>query len=73
MLFHSLTLYLEMLSSTFANRVDQDQAALLRAVSSGSTLFAYGNMIIFDPTLVDLTRNFFVLCTNVKFYLYNHL
>ena len=33
---------------------------------SGSTLFAYRNMIGLDPTLVDLTSNFFVLCTNVK-------
>ena len=36
-----------------------------------STLFAYGNMIRYDPTLslVNLTSNFFVLCTNVKAYL----
>ena len=33
----------------------------------GSTLFAYGNMIRYDPTLVDLTSNVFVLCTNVNF------
>ena len=31
--------------------------------------FAYGNMFRYDPTLVDLTSNFFVLCTNVKVYL----
>ena len=47
----------------FSIRADPDQAALVR---SGSTLFAYGNMIRYDPTLVDLTSNFFVLCTNVK-------
>ena len=29
-------------------------------------------MIRYDPTLVDLTNNFFVLCTNVKVYLYNY-
>ena len=31
------------------------------------------NMIRYDPTLVDLTSYFFVLCTNVKVYLYNYL
>ena len=45
--------------NTFANRVDPDQAAILRASCtraawSGSTLFAYGNMILYDLTLVDL-------------------
>ena len=35
---------------------------LLRPAWSGSTLFAYGIMIRYDPTLVDLTSNFFVLC-----------
>ena len=35
-------------------------------------LFAYGNMIIYDPTLVDLTCNFYVLCINMKVYLYNY-
>ena len=40
----------------------------------GSTLFAYGNMIRYDPTLAELTSNFFVLhvCTNVKVYLYSY-
>ena len=28
-------------------------------------MFDYGNMIRYDPTPVDLTSNFFVLCTNV--------
>ena len=27
---------------------------------------------ISDPTLVDLTINFFVLCANMKTYLYNY-
>ena len=67
---HWLTLYLiEMPFNTFANRSDQYQAALVR---SGSTLFAYGNVIRYDTTLVDLTSNFFVLCTIVKVYLYNY-
>ena len=62
-----LTLYLiERPFKAFANRADPDQAALVR---SGSTLFAYGNMIRCDPTLVDLTSNFSVLCTYVKVYL----
>ena len=43
----------------------------VRAALSGSTLFAYGNRIRNDPTLVDLTSNFFVLCINMKVYLYN--
>ena len=48
---HSLTLYLiETPFNTFTNRVDPDQAALVRAAWSGSTLFAYGNMIRHDPT-----------------------
>ena len=46
----------------FANRVDPDQAALVRAALSGSTLFAYGNIIRYDPTFVGLTSNFYVLC-----------
>ena len=41
-----LTLYItETHFNTFANRTDPDQAALVRAACSGSTLFAYGNMI----------------------------
>ena len=39
---------------------------------AGSTQFAYGNMIRYDPTLVDMTSNFFVLCTMMKVYLYNY-
>ena len=31
--------------NTFASRADSDQAALVRAAWSGSTLFAYGNMM----------------------------
>ena len=57
---------------TFANWADPDQAALVRAAWSVSTLFAYGKLIRYDPTLVNLTSNFFVLCTNVKVYLYNY-
>ena len=48
----SLTLFfMETPFDAFANR----------AAWSGSTLFAYGNMIKYDPTLVYRTHNFFVL------------
>ena len=41
-----LTLYpIEAPFNPFTNREDQDQAALVRAALSGTTLFAYGNMI----------------------------
>ena len=69
-----LSLYLiEMPFNNFANRADPDQAALVRAASSGSTLIANGDMIRYYPTLVDLTSNFFVQFTNMKVYLYNYL
>ena len=29
-------------------------------------------MIRYDPTLVNLTSNFLVLCTNMKYYSYNY-
>ena len=47
--------------NTSANIADPDQVALVRAAWSGSTLFAYGNMTSYDPTLMDLTSNFFVV------------
>ena len=37
-----------------------------------SVYSAYGIMIRYHHTLVDLTSNFFVLCTNVKGYEYNY-
>ena len=37
-----------------------------------SLLLAYGNMISYDPTLVDITSHFLVQCTNMKVYLYNN-
>ena len=70
----SITLYLiKTHFNTFASRAEPDQAALVRAAWSGTTLLAYGNMIRYDHILVDLTCNFLVLCTNVKVYLYNYL
>ena len=67
---HSLTLYLrEKPFNTFANRADPDQAAhkscLIKVYSV--CLWKY------NPTLGDLTSNFFVLYTNVKVHLYNYL
>ena len=65
--FCILTLYLiEAHFNTFANRVDPDhtaltypdQTALVRAASLGFNLLVYGNMIRYDPTLVDLTSYF---------------
>ena len=68
-----LSLYLiETSFYTFEYRADPDQAALVRAAWSGSTLFAYGRMIRYDPTLVDLKSNFFVPCTNAKIYIIIH-
>ena len=67
-----LTLYqIEKPFNTFANRADLDRAALIytRAARSGSTLFAYGNLIRYNPTLVGLISYFFVLYTNMKVYL----
>ena len=71
----AMPLYLALLimeapSDTFTNRADTDQEAL---ISPGSTLFANGTMSRYDPTLVGLTSNFFVLCTNMKVYLMNYL
>ena len=72
-LIRFLTLYLrEMPFNTFAIRANPDQAALVRCAWSGSTLFAFANKTRYDPTLVDLTSSSFVLCTNVKPYLYDN-
>ena len=38
------------------------------AAWTGSTLFTYGNMITYDPTLVDLVSYAFILCTNMNLY-----
>ena len=58
-----LTLYLiETPLNTLANSADPDQAAL----TPDQDLWKY------NPTQVDLTSNFCVLCTNVKVYLCNY-
>ena len=46
----------------FENRTDTYQAAL----------FSLGNMIRYEPTLVNLTSKVCVLCSNVKVYLLNY-
>ena len=55
-----------------ANRADSDQATLVRALPDQSYSVCLWKYDIPDPTQVDLTSNFFVLCTNVKVYLYNY-
>ena len=54
--------------NTFENRVDPNQAALVRAAWSGSIPVYSVCLWKYDPrpTLVDLTSNFFVLCANKK-------
>ena len=53
-LWYYLTLYhIYMSFNTFTNWADPDQAALIRAAWSWSPLFAYGNVIRYDPTLLS--------------------
>ena len=67
-MFLSLTLYLiDMPFNSFANRTDPDQTALVWVYSV--CLWKYESA---DPKLVGLPSNFFVLCTNMKVYLYNY-
>ena len=47
---------------SLANTADQDLAAL-----TGSTLFAYENMIRYDPTILDLISNSLFYVQTVKF------
>ena len=58
--------------NALANRADPDQAALVRAAWSGSTLFAFGHMIRYDPSLVNLTNNFFALVVPKFIYVIIH-
>ena len=53
--------------SRFANRADLNQAAPTRVYSI--CLWKYD---IANPTQMNLTSNFLVLCTNMKVYLYNY-
>ena len=69
-LYISLTHYIiETHFNTFTNRADPDQAAI-KAAWSGFTVFAYENIIRYDPTPAS---NFYVPCTNVKVYLCKYL
>ena len=60
-----LTLYLiETSFNAFAYRADSDQAALIRAALSGSTLLAYRNMIyLILHQYIELSINYFGLIT----------
>ena len=67
----SVNLYLiEMPFKAFANRANPDQAALLP--DQGLLCLLMEIWYISDLTQVDLTSIFFVLCTNMNFYLYNY-
>ena len=61
-----------MFASIKQRRKHRHLCFLAKARTFTYTLFAYGNMIRSDPTLVYLTSNFLVLCTNMKVYLYNY-
>ena len=70
-MWHKLKLYLtcylkETSFNVFANRADPNRAALVRTAWSGSTLLL-SKYDISDPIQVDLTSNFFVLCTKTKY------
>ena len=59
--------------NTFANRADPDQAALVKScLIRVYSVCLWKYMIRYRPTQEDMTSNFFVLCTNVKVYLYNY-
>ena len=55
----------------FANRADPDQAALIRAPDHDFSV-CLCKYDIDGLTLVDLIDNVFVLCTNMKVYLYDY-
>ena len=54
---------MEMPFNAFPNRADPDQAALVKAASSGPTQLVYGNMIRYDPILVKMTISLFYVQT----------
>ena len=69
--FHfSLTLYLiETHVNTFANRADPDQDQAAHGLPDQGLFCLLLEIQMYDlsdPTLVDLTSNFSVLCTNMK-------
>ena len=57
--------------NAFENGTDPDQTAVVRAAWPGSSTVCLWKYYISYPTLVDLTNNAFVLCTNIKVYLYS--
>ena len=54
---------------TFVNRTDLDDVALVRVCLIRLYLVCLWK---YNPTLVDMASYFFVLCTNMKVYLYNY-
>ena len=67
-----LTTYLiETPFNVFSNIGDPDQAALMSCLIRGYSVCLW-KYDISDPTKVDLTSNFFVLCTNMKVYIIIH-
>ena len=58
--------------NAIANRADPDQAALVKSCLIRVYSVCLWKYEISDPTHVDLTSNFFVLCTKVKVYIYNY-
>ena len=70
-ILYLLALYLiETPLNAFADRADPGQAVLQELPDQG--LLCIWKYNISDPTLVDLTSNFFVLCTITNVYLYNY-
>ena len=64
-----LTLYL---IETSLNTFEKKQSKPRSGSSHKSCLmFAYNNIIRYDPTPMDVTSNFFNLCTNVDVYLHD--
>ena len=58
--------------NAFPNTTDPDHIVLVRADWSGSIYFVFSwKYDKSDSTQVDLTSNYFVLCTTVKVYNYS--
>ena len=59
--------------NTFENRADPDQADLQELPEQGLLRLLLKYMYdISDSTQLDLIKNFVILCTNMKVYLYNY-
>ena len=69
----TLEIILDLIEILLQREQTQIRQLLKELPDQGLLMFAIGNMIICDPTQVDLPNDFFALCTNVKVYLYNYL